>query len=74
MESTRVGVSFLIKLQTAGCKFIKKVTPRDVLSCEISEIIPEQYFYRTPLNGCFFLVLIYSININLVEVCSKFSE
>ena len=45
-----------------------------VFSCEICEINPEQYFYRTPLSGCFFFVLIYPININLVEVCSRFSE
>ena len=34
---------------TMVCRFIKKVTPTLMFSCEICEIFKDTFFYRTPL-------------------------
>ena len=46
-ENTCVRVSFLIKLQTEACNFIKKETLTQVISCKFWEI-SKNTFYRTP--------------------------
>ena len=46
-ENTCVGVSYLVKLQST-CNFIKKETPKQVLSCEFCKIFMNNFFYRTP--------------------------
>ena len=48
-ENTCVRVSFLIKLQTQACNFIKKETLLQVFSCEFCEICKNNFFYRTHL-------------------------
>ena len=47
-ENTCVRVSFLIKLQTEACNFIKKETLTQVFSCEFWEISKNTFSYRTP--------------------------
>ena len=47
-ENTCARASFLIKLQTSACNFIKKETLAQVFSCEFCEISKNIFFYRTP--------------------------
>ena len=42
---------FLTKLQ--ACNFIKKETLAQVFYCEFCETFKSNYFYRTPLDDCF---------------------
>ena len=46
-----------------GCNFIKKETTSQVFSCEFCEIFTNAFFYRTPLDGCFWSE--HSANFNL---------
>ena len=48
-ENTCARVSFLIKLQTEACNFIKKETLTQVFSYEFCEISKNIFFRRTPL-------------------------
>ena len=50
-ENTCARVSFLIKLQALACKFMKKETQAQVLSCEFCEISKNIFSYRTPSVG-----------------------
>ena len=52
-ENTCTTVSFLIKLQ--ACNFIKKDNLAQVFSCEFCEISQNTFFYRTPLDDCFWI-------------------
>ena len=47
-ENTCARVSFLIKLRTSACNFIKKETLAKVFSCEFCEISKSTFFYKTP--------------------------
>ena len=44
--STCARVSFLIKLQSTACNFIKKDTLAQVLSCEFCKNFKNSFFYR----------------------------
>ena len=46
-ENSSVRVSFLIKLQTEACNFIKKETLIQVFSCKFCEIAKITFSYRT---------------------------
>ena len=48
-ESTFATVSFLIKLQSEACNFIKKETQAQVFSCEFCQISKNTFSYRMPL-------------------------
>ena len=48
-ESTFARVSFLIKLQSEACNFIKKETQAQVFSCEFCQISKNTFSYRMPL-------------------------
>ena len=48
-ESTCARVSFLIKLQSQVCNFIKKEALAQVFSCEFCEISYNTFLHRTPL-------------------------
>ena len=37
-----------VRLYCKACNFIKKETPKQVLSCEYCEIFKNSFFYRTP--------------------------
>ena len=45
--------SFLIKLETEACNFIKKEILVQVFSCEFCEISKNTFFYGTPLGDSF---------------------
>ena len=47
-ENTCARVSFLLKVQAEACKFIKKETLVQKISCELCEIFRNTFFYRTP--------------------------
>ena len=47
-KNTCARVSFLIKLQTEACNFIKKATLGQVFSLEFCEIFKNTFSYRTP--------------------------
>ena len=47
-ENISARDSFLIKLRTQACNFIKKDTLAQVFSCEFCEIFKDSYFYRSP--------------------------
>ena len=47
-ENTRARVSFLIKLQTSACNFIKKETLVQVFYCEFYKISQNNFSHRTP--------------------------
>ena len=47
-ENTCAIVSFLIKLQTSACNFIKKKALTQVFSCEFREVFKNIFCYRTP--------------------------
>ena len=46
-ESTCARATFLIKLQSQACNFIKKETLAQVFSCEFCEISKNTFFYKT---------------------------
>ena len=46
--NTRARVSFLIKLQSSACNFIKKKTLVQVFSCEFGKFSKNTFLYRTP--------------------------
>ena len=46
-ENTSARVSFLMKLQTEACNFIKKETLTRVFFCEFCEISEKTFSYRT---------------------------
>ena len=46
-KNTCARVSFLIKLQTSACNFIKKETLAQVFSCEFCKISKNSFSYRT---------------------------
>ena len=48
-ENTCVRDSFLAKLETSACNFIKKETLAQVFSCEFCKISKNTFFYRTLL-------------------------
>ena len=52
-ENTCARVSFLIKLQTEACNFIKKETLTQVFSYEFCEISKNIFFRRTPLVAAY---------------------
>ena len=47
-ENTCARVSFLRKLQTEACNFIKRETLAQVFSCEFYKISKNTFSYRTP--------------------------
>ena len=47
-ENTCARVSFLIKLQTKACNFIKKGTLAQMFSCELCEISKSTFFTEHP--------------------------
>ena len=47
-ENTCARVSFLLKLQTEACNFIKTETLVQVFSCEFCEIFKNTFLYRIP--------------------------
>ena len=49
LENTCVRVSFLIRLQTKTCNFIKKETLAQVFSCKFCKISKSYFSCRTPL-------------------------
>ena len=49
-ENTCVGVSFLIKLQSETCNFIKKETPTHVFSSEFGEMF-KNFFFKEHLRA-----------------------
>ena len=52
-ENTCARVSFLIT-----SNFIKEETLTQVCSCEFCKISENTFFYRTPLDDCFLMVLL----------------
>ena len=46
-ENTCTRVSFLIKLQSSACNFIKQESRTQVFSCEICETFKKTFLYRT---------------------------
>ena len=52
-ENSCARVSFLIKLHTSACNFIKKETLSQVFSCEFGEISKNIFCYRTPLVAAY---------------------
>ena len=52
-ESTFARVSFLIKLQTETCNFVKNETLAQLFSCWFCEIFMNILFYRAFLGNCF---------------------
>ena len=53
LENTSARVSFLIKLLSEVCKFIKNETLTQVFSCEFWEIFKNSFLYRTPPVAAF---------------------
>ena len=52
-ENICASVSFLIKLQTSACNFIKKGTLAQVFSCEFCEISNNTFSCTTPLVAAY---------------------
>ena len=52
-KNTCARVSFLINCRPQACNFIKKETLAQVFSCGFCQISANTFFYRRPLDGCF---------------------
>ena len=66
-ENTCTRVSFLIKLQTSACNFIKKETLVQIFSCEFCEISKKNFSYRTPpvaVSLNFTIVLLFMLSLS----------
>ena len=60
-ENTFARVSFLIKLQTSACNFIKKETLVQVFYCEFYKISQNNFSHRTPPVAASVTAYLYAI-------------
>ena len=69
LENTRVGVSFLIRLQ--ACNFIKKETATQVFSCKFCKIFKNIFFFRTPPGAPFEASTVFHKGLHTITVSSS---